>query len=66
MSSIIFGIMKIIHACWKSRKLVENSENACRKENGNKKFIENKDFMNLETPKDEISRKLELFWRKRF
>ena len=26
------------------KKIVEDSENACRKEDGNKKFVKNKDF----------------------
>ena len=44
--------MKFAHAYGKSRKsrkwleVKENSENACRKEDGNKKFAKNKDFNN--------------------
>ena len=34
----LFGIMKLVHACLKKklRKLAENSENVCRKEDGSK------------------------------
>ena len=36
------GITKFVHACWKSRKSrksIENSENAYQKENGNKRLL---------------------------